>query len=132
MLCRVLPCLNLCHWHTRHAHCCARREIQLLRKLNHKNVVKLKAVASNVPVAESGDVSSEIYFVLEYVEHDLAGILSASQHFPGGSSIPMCSDTPSSPPFPPAETKLSLGNIKHYAAQLINGMRWPYVVCCFQ
>ena len=59
------------------------REIQLLRKLDHKNIVKLKAVASGVPAAESGDVSSEIYFVLEYVEHDLAGILSASQHFSG-------------------------------------------------
>jgi serine/threonine protein kinase len=61
----------------------ANREIQLLRKLNHKNIVKLKAVASNHPVALTGDVSSEIYFVLEYVEHDLAGILSASQHFAG-------------------------------------------------
>ncbi len=61
------------------------REIQLLRKLDHKNIVKLKAVASGDPVAESGDVSSEIYFVLEYVEHDLAGILSASQHFSGTS-----------------------------------------------
>jgi serine/threonine protein kinase len=61
----------------------SRREIQLLRKLSHKNIVKLKAVASNQPVGDSADVSSEIYFVLEYVEHDLAGILSASQHFAG-------------------------------------------------
>lgn len=40
-------------------------------------------MASNQPVGDSADVSSEIYFVLEYVEHDLAGILSASQHFAG-------------------------------------------------
>jgi hypothetical protein len=45
--------------------------------------VKLKAVASSHPVSESADVSAEIFFVLEYVEHDLAGILSASQHFSG-------------------------------------------------
>lgn len=70
------------------------REIQLLRKLDHKNIVKLKAVASGTPAAESGDVSSEIYFVLEYVEHDLAGILSASQHFSGAFEATLAAFTP--------------------------------------
>ncbi len=32
----------------------AGREIQLLRKLSHKNIVKLKAVASNSPGAHAG------------------------------------------------------------------------------
>ena len=42
-----------------------------------------QAVASSHPVGDAADATGEIFLVLEYVEHDLAGILSASQHFAG-------------------------------------------------
>ena len=46
------------------------REILILRKLNHPNIVKLEGIIT-------GRLSSSIYLVFEYMEHDLAGLSSA-------------------------------------------------------
>jgi|AntAceMinimDraft_11_1070367.scaffolds.fasta_scaffold25101_2 hypothetical protein len=53
------------------------REIVILRKLNHPNVIKLLAIASS---REKGTM----YLVFEYVEHDLAGLLSATEKTANG------------------------------------------------
>ncbi|XP_047335198.1 protein IMPAIRED IN BABA-INDUCED STERILITY 1-like [Impatiens glandulifera] len=45
------------------------REIVILRKLNHPNVMKLEGLIAN-------RLSSSIYLVFEYMEHDLSGLLS--------------------------------------------------------
>ena len=42
-----------------------------------------QAVASSHPVGDAADATGEIFFVVEYVEHELAGRVSASQHFAG-------------------------------------------------
>lgn len=46
------------------------REILVLRRLDHPNVVKLEGLVTS-------RISSSLYLVFEYMEHDLAG-LSAS------------------------------------------------------
>ena len=46
------------------------REITILRKLDHPNVMKLEGIITS-------RVSSSIYLVFEYMEHDLAGLLSS-------------------------------------------------------
>ncbi|XP_024974974.1 probable serine/threonine-protein kinase At1g54610 isoform X1 [Cynara cardunculus var. scolymus] len=46
------------------------REITILRKLDHPNIVKLEGIITS-------RVSSSIYLVFEYMEHDLAGLLSS-------------------------------------------------------
>lgn len=45
------------------------REIQILRRLQHPNIVKLEGLITS-------RLSSSIYFVFEYMEHDLAGLSS--------------------------------------------------------
>ena len=47
------------------------REILVLRRLNHPNVIKLEGLVIS-------RMSSSLYLVFEYMEHDLAG-LSAAQ-----------------------------------------------------
>ena len=46
------------------------REIQILRKLDHPNVVKLEGLITS-------RLSCSIYLVFEYMEHDLAGLSSS-------------------------------------------------------
>ncbi|KAJ9540726.1 hypothetical protein OSB04_027232 [Centaurea solstitialis] len=46
------------------------REITILRKLDHPNIMKLEGIITS-------RVSSSIYLVFEYMEHDLAGLLSS-------------------------------------------------------
>ncbi|EPS68289.1 hypothetical protein M569_06479, partial [Genlisea aurea] len=46
------------------------REILILRKLDHPNVMKLEGIITS-------RLSSHIYLVFEYMEHDLAGLLSS-------------------------------------------------------
>ncbi|KAG1370181.1 putative serine/threonine-protein kinase [Cocos nucifera] len=46
------------------------REIAVLRRLDHPNVVKLEGLATS-------RVSAALYLVFEYMEHDLAGLASA-------------------------------------------------------
>lgn len=43
------------------------REILVLRKLDHPNVIKLEGVAIS-------RMSSSLYLIFEYMEHDLAGL----------------------------------------------------------
>ncbi|XP_008781045.1 protein IMPAIRED IN BABA-INDUCED STERILITY 1-like isoform X2 [Phoenix dactylifera] len=46
------------------------REIQILRRLDHPNIAKLEGLITS-------RLSSSIYLVFDYMEHDLAGLLSA-------------------------------------------------------
>lgn len=46
------------------------REITILRKLDHPNIMKLEGIITS-------RLSSSIYLVFEYMEHDLAGLLSS-------------------------------------------------------
>lgn len=43
------------------------REILVLKKLNHPNVIKLEGLVTS-------RMSSSLYLVFEYMEHDLAGL----------------------------------------------------------
>lgn len=45
------------------------REIHILRRLDHPNVVKLEALVTS-------KMSSNLYLVFEYMEHDLAGLVA--------------------------------------------------------
>lgn len=45
------------------------REITILRRLDHPNVMKLEGLITN-------RLSCSIYLVFEYMEHDLSGLLS--------------------------------------------------------
>ena len=46
------------------------REIQILRKLDHPNIMKLEGIITS-------RLSCSIYLVFEYMEHDLAGLSSS-------------------------------------------------------
>ncbi|KAI7741415.1 hypothetical protein M8C21_000875 [Ambrosia artemisiifolia] len=46
------------------------REITILRKLDHPNIMKLEGIITS-------RLSSNIYLVFEYMEHDLAGLVSS-------------------------------------------------------
>lgn len=51
------------------------REILILRRLDHPNVIKLEGIVTSTS-------SSTIYLVFEYMEHDLSGLLSSPDvHF---------------------------------------------------
>lgn len=67
------------------------REITILRRLDHPNIMKLEGIIAS-------QLSSNIYFVFEYMEHDLSGLLS-------------CPDI-----------KLSDSQIKCYMKQLLKGI----------
>ena len=43
------------------------REILILRKLNHPNIIKLQGIITS-------SVSQSLYLVFEYMEHDLVGL----------------------------------------------------------
>lgn len=47
------------------------REISILRKLDHPNVMKLEAIVTS-------RISGSLYLVFEYMEHDLSGLLASS------------------------------------------------------
>lgn len=47
------------------------REISILRRLDHPNIVKLEGLITN-------RLSCSVYLVFEYMEHDLSGLLSCS------------------------------------------------------
>ncbi|XP_065007331.1 probable serine/threonine-protein kinase At1g54610 isoform X1 [Musa acuminata AAA Group] len=47
------------------------REIHILRKLDHPNVIKLEGIVTS-------RMSGNLYLVFEYMEHDLAGLLARS------------------------------------------------------
>ncbi|KAI3784870.1 hypothetical protein L1987_43977 [Smallanthus sonchifolius] len=68
------------------------REITILRTLNHPNIMKLEGLITS-------KLSCNIYFVFEYMEHDLSGLLS-------------CPDI-----------KFNDSQIKCYMRQLLNGIK---------
>uniref|UniRef100_A0A0A9GT84 [RNA-polymerase]-subunit kinase n=1 Tax=Arundo donax TaxID=35708 RepID=A0A0A9GT84_ARUDO len=43
------------------------REIRILRKLNHPNIIKLEGIITS-------SVSRSLYLVFEYMDHDLVGL----------------------------------------------------------
>lgn len=45
------------------------REIKILRRLDHPNIMKLEGIITS-------KLSSSLYLVFEYMEHDLSGLLS--------------------------------------------------------
>ncbi|CAD7925265.1 unnamed protein product [Amoebophrya sp. A25] len=51
----------------------ALREIRVLKKLTHSNVVRLHDVCIGLP--QPDDLSARVYLVFEYLEHDLSGLL---------------------------------------------------------
>ena len=67
------------------------REIRILRRLDHPNVMKLEGIITS-------KLSSHIYLVFEYMEHDLSGLVS-------------CPDI-----------KFTDSQIKCYMKQLLSGM----------
>lgn len=48
------------------------REIKILRRLDHPNIIKLEGVVTS-------RMSCSLYLVFEYMEHDLAGLVSCSE-----------------------------------------------------
>lgn len=48
------------------------REILVLKKLNHPNVIKLEGLVTS-------RMSSSLYLVFEYMEHDLAGLAAVQK-----------------------------------------------------
>jgi serine/threonine protein kinase len=76
----------------------ALREIKILKKLRHKNVVDLKEIVTSA-TAEGTQGEGSIYMVFEYMDHDLAGLM----------------ETPAK--FTPAQ-------IKCYLFQLLEGMHY--------
>ncbi|KAI3768547.1 hypothetical protein L2E82_19331 [Cichorium intybus] len=67
------------------------REIRILRTLDHPNIIKLEGIITS-------RLSRNIYFVFEYMEHDLSGLLSSP------------------------DIKFSDSQIKCYMRQLLNGI----------
>lgn len=49
------------------------REILVLRKLNHPNVIKLEGLVTS-------RMSCSLYLVFEYMEHDLAGLVGQGSY----------------------------------------------------
>ncbi|KAF7803028.1 putative serine/threonine-protein kinase [Senna tora] len=72
------------------------REISILRRLDHPNIMKLEGLITS-------RVSNSIYLVFEYMDHDLAGLVS-------------CPDI-----------KFSEAQIKCYMRQLLSGMEHCHV-----
>ncbi|KAF9412206.1 hypothetical protein HW555_009229 [Spodoptera exigua] len=80
----------------------ALREIKILQQLEHENVVKLLEVCGTRPSA-TNKYRAECFLVLEYCEHDLAGLLAHPN------------------------VRFSLGNIKMVMKQLLNALF--YIQC---
>ncbi|XP_014599399.1 PREDICTED: cyclin-dependent kinase 9-like [Polistes canadensis] len=75
----------------------ALREITLLKALNHENVIKLIEVCRTKGTLEN-QYETSFYIVLEFCEHDLAGLLSNPN------------------------VKFTLGEIKKVLQQILNGL----------
>ena len=51
----------------------ALREIMILKKLNHKNIIPLKEIVTSKP-KEKNKNRGNVYLVFEYMEHDISGL----------------------------------------------------------
>ncbi|KAL9663055.1 hypothetical protein QQ045_027892 [Rhodiola kirilowii] len=80
------------------------REIHILRKLDHPNVMKLECLVTS-------RASGSLYLVFEYMEHDLAGLLAT----PGIKF---------SEPQAISETLKTISFIKCYMQQLLQGLEY--------
>ncbi|XP_074364676.1 putative serine/threonine-protein kinase At1g09600 [Apium graveolens] len=59
------------------------REIRILRSLHHPNIIKLEGVVAS-------EFSYSLYLVLEYIEHDLAGLGSTGLKFTEAQAPTFC------------------------------------------
>jgi len=75
----------------------ALRELKILQKLKHENVVNLIEICRTRPVVYNS-YRSTFYLVFDFCDHDLAGLLSN------------------------INVKFSLGEIKRIMQQLLNGL----------
>lgn len=62
------------------------REICILRRLDHRNVIKLEALVTS-------RISGSLYLVFEYMEHDLAGLLASPEVKFTEPQVCMCTHT---------------------------------------
>ncbi|XP_023030319.2 cyclin-dependent kinase 12 [Leptinotarsa decemlineata] len=56
----------------------ALREVKILHQLNHRNIVNIQGVVSNKSKSEDFKKDGLIYLILEYMDHDLKGLLESS------------------------------------------------------
>jgi cyclin-dependent kinase 12/13 len=56
------------------------REIMILKKLNHKNIINLMEIVTSKP-SEKNKFRGNVYLVFEYMEHDLAGLADRNMSF---------------------------------------------------
>jgi cyclin-dependent kinase 12/13 len=56
------------------------REIMILKKLNHKNIINLMEIVTSKP-SEKNKYRGNVYLVFEYMEHDLAGLADRNVSF---------------------------------------------------
>jgi len=78
------------------------REIKILKKLRHVNVIDLKEIVTSKATDSNGQKGS-IYLVFEYMDHDLTGL----------------ADRP--------DIKFSLPQIKCYMKQLLTGLHYCHI-----
>ncbi|KAK9937672.1 hypothetical protein M0R45_014447 [Rubus argutus] len=75
------------------------REIKILSKLRHENVIKLKEIVTSPPRNQTDD-AGDIFMVFEYMDHDLTGLAQKSG------------------------AKFSVPQIKCYMSQLLKGLHY--------
>ncbi|KAI8529259.1 hypothetical protein RHMOL_Rhmol12G0211300 [Rhododendron molle] len=90
------------------------REIIILRKLDHPNVIKLEGLVTS-------RMSSSLYLVFEYMEHDLSG-LAACQKFTEPQSLMAQFLLQSSLPWNSALGEEIVYQIKLFMKQLLSGL----------
>mmetsp|Transcript_36425 Transcript_36425/g.102888 ORF Transcript_36425/g.102888 Transcript_36425/m.102888 type:complete len:559 (+) Transcript_36425:300-1976(+) len=56
------------------------REIMILKDINHENIINLKEIVRS-DVKKSNQFKGSIYMVLDYMEHDLTGLMERQKHF---------------------------------------------------
>ena len=56
------------------------REIMILKRLNHKNIVRLIEIVTSKP-KEKNKYRGNVYLVFEYMEHDLSGLSDMRMSF---------------------------------------------------
>jgi len=56
------------------------REIMILKRLNHKNIINLLEIVTSKP-SEKNKFRGNVYLVFEYMEHDLSGLVGRKYDF---------------------------------------------------
>lgn len=65
----------------------ALREIMMLKRLEHPNVVRLKEVVCSRP-SPTNQMKGNVFMVFEYMEHDLSGVMSRLKKEGKGLTLP--------------------------------------------